>query len=404
MAKTMATTSGAGTPAVGDARQADHVTFVSRAVALPAMLQALRETVPPATGVLSAYIDTSPERSIGRAYLIGFRDRTREIREQLPKTQVAEFDGAVTRAEEILLRAYSPGHPGIAVFAASDEQYAFAAPLLNRPTESVLYGAQPVIAPLAAAVDDLERVVVLLFDKERARIFLVFMGEIEAQLSLFDDVPGKQKTGDWFALSQKRYARHHEDHVRRHAKRVIAALLHELAHHSFDRLLIGGPPEAIAMLEDHLPRRLRTHLSGSLPLELFASDAEVLASVRTALVEIERRDERTAVRALIDSAGSPRVALGPDAVLRALSEGRVHQLLLVDASLGEARECPGCGLLSQSDGPCPRCGAAPGVVADMRELAIRAALNQDARVDIVTGEAAALLASHGGIAARTRWA
>lgn len=371
--------------------------------AIPAVLQALRETAAPAGGVLSAFVDTSPERSIGQAYLIAFRDRVKAIREELPKARRAHFDAAAAQAEAVITRSFSPGHPGLAVFASGDEAYVFAAPLPKRPLETVRFGEQPVVAPLEAAVDDFERAAVLLFDKERARLFTVYLGEIEERHSLFDEVPGKQKTGGWFALSQKRYERHHEDHVLRHAKRAIAALLDELGRHPFDRLLIGGPDEAIALLEDHLPRRLRVRLAGTLALELFASDADVLAAARNALEEIERRHEAAAVRKLLDDAGSPRVALGSDATLPALSEGRVHQLLVINGSLGDARECPACGLLTPHDDPCSRCGAATQAVADLRERAVAVAIDSGARVEVVSGEASDLLALHGGIGARTRW-
>ncbi len=370
--------------------------------AIPEILKLLRETAPPKSGVLSAYLDTSPERSIGQAWMLGFRDRTKAIRAQLPKTERDGFDAAVALAEAIS-RSSSPGAPGLAVFASNAEEYAFAAPLPKRPAESVHFGELPVLVPLEAAVDDAERVAILLFDKETARLFTIFMGEIEARHTLFDEVPGKQKTGGWFALSQGRYARHHEDHVRRHAKRTIAALLAELGRHPFDRLLIGGPDEAIALLEDHLPRPLRLRLAGALTLELFASDAEVLAAARGPLEEIERRQEAEAVRALLDDAGSPRVVLGREATLLALSEGRVHQLYILNSSLGAARECPACGLLTLHEDLCSRCGTATRAVADLVERAVASAIDQGARIEIIAPETTDLVALHGGMAARTRW-
>ena len=316
---------------------------------------------------------------------------------------IARFDAAVAQAEAVLTRAFSPGHPGLAIFASGDEAYVFAVPLPKRPPEVVRFGEQPVLAPLEAAVDDFERVAVLLFDKEQARFFTILLGEIEARHSLFDDVPGKQKTGDWFALSQKRYERHHEDHVLRHAKRSIAVLLDELERHPFDRLLIGGPDEAIALLEDHLPRRLQARLSGTLALELFARDDDVLAAARDTLQEVERRHEAEAVRKLLDDVGSPRVTLGPDATLPALSDGRVHQLFIVNRYLGPMRECPACGRMTRREDPCSRCGTATRRVPDLRERAIAAAIDSGARIEFVSPETTNQVPLHGGIGARTRW-
>jgi peptide chain release factor subunit 1 len=372
-------------------------------LALPGILQTLHETAAPLGGVLSAFVDTAPERSIGQAFLIGFRDRAKAIRVEVPHAHHSRFDAAVAQAEDILARAFSPGHPGLAIFASGDEAYVFAVPLPKRPTEIVRFREQPVLAPLEAAVDDFERVAVLLFDKERARHFTIFLGEIEARHSLFDEVPGKQKTGNWFALSQKRYERHHEDHVLRHAKRAIAVLLDELERHPFDRLLIGGPDEALALLEDHLPRRLQARLSGTLALELFASDDDVLTAARDALQEVERRHEAEAVRKLLDDVGLPRVTLGPDATLPALSDGRVHQLFIVNRYLGAMRECPACGRMTLREDPCSRCGTATRRVPDLRERAIAAAIDSGARIEFISPETTNEAPLHGGIGARTRW-
>jgi hypothetical protein len=371
--------------------------------ALPAILQALREVDPPAGGVLSAFVDTSLPRSIGHASLIGFRDRIKTIRQDLDDARRPAFEAAVAQAEDVIARSYAPGHPGIAVFASGEPAYLFAVPLPTPPPEAVVFGERPVLVPLEAAIDDAERAAVLLFDKERAQLCTIFLGALEERHTLVDEVPGKQKTGGWFALSQTRYARHHEDHVLRHAKRTIAAVLSELERHPFDRLLIGGPDEAIALLEEHLPRRLRLRLAGKLPLELFVSDADILAATRPALEAIERRHEADAVRKLLDDAGSPRVVLGPDTTLPALSDGRVHQLFILNRELGTGRACPTCGRLTVGEGTCARCGTTTQIVPDLRERAVALALDDGARVDLVSGEAANLLAAHGGIGARIRW-
>ena len=180
-----------------------------------------------------------------------------------------------------------------------------------------------------------------------------FSARSRSEKAFTDDVPGKQDSGGWFGLAQKRYERHREDHLLRHAKRTIAALLRELQRHPFDRLLIGGPDEPVALLEDHLPRPLRVRRAGALRVELFASDGDVLAAAREAMLEVERREEVQAVRGLLEAAGSLRVALGPEAVLPAISDGRVHQLFLGDGFGGAGAECPACGALLPSTGDLP---------------------------------------------------
>ena len=97
------------------------------------------------------------------------------------------------------------------------------------------------------------------------------------------------------------------------------------------------------------------------------------------------------------------VALGLGATLAALNEGRVHRLFLADAWSPVGAECAACGALVPGVGPCPTCGAPTEPVADLRGRVIERALEVGAKLEFVSGEAAALLAVHGGIGAWTRY-
>jgi hypothetical protein len=381
----------------------DGRTTATNVHAIPAVLEALRDTPPPSGGVLSIYLDTSPDREAGQAYLLRYRDRCKRLRGLLPPAEHEAFGAAAAQGERYLAEELAPGKPGIAVFASGRPGYLYAVPLPARPGEHIRWGALPEIAPLQAAIDDHERVAVLLFDKERARLFTIYLGAIEAQQTMVDEVPGKQATGGWFALSQSRYARHHEDHVLRHAKRAIAALMATLRTRSFDRLLLGGPPEALALLQQHLPRPLRARLAGTLTLELFATDAEVLRAAREAADALERQGEVAAVTELVDAATAPHTALGLAATLAALNEGRVHRLVMADSFTGTGGQCETCGRLGAGRDRCDVCGTEPLVVEDLCESVVTHALDQGASLEIVGGDAAALLHLHGGIGAWTRY-
>ncbi|MBI3964442.1 MAG: hypothetical protein HY329_02315 [Chloroflexi bacterium] len=371
---------------------------------LPRVLERLYQRTPTANGVLSAYLSLTPTPGAQRPHLLLFRDGCKMIRGNLPVAEREVFDGVATKAERYLEEELVPSHPGLALFVASDDARCEAVPLPEAPNETVVWDDRPHLAPLQELLDDYERVAVLLFDKERARLFTIFLGELEYQESIEDEVPGKQATGDWYALSQTRYARHHEDHVLRHAKRAIAMTMAALRARPFERLLVGGPAEAVALLKHHLPRPLRARLAGTLRLEVFASDAEVLEVALRAAAEIERRREVELVRELVDAATTPHVALGLDATLAALRDGRVHALIVAtDGFSAKGRECRTCGrLVSDVDG-CPFCGGPTHSLADLRERLIEVARAQSAKTELVSGEAAGILVEHGGVGSWTRY-
>lgn len=372
-------------------------------IAPPTALETLRQAAPPGGRVLSVYLDTAPDRVEGQAYLLAYRDGCKALRASLPAEERESFDAAAERVERFLVDVFTPTSPGVAIFSAPAGSYFFVVPLPNRPAEGLSWSDTPRLAPLQGVLDEYERIAVALFDKERARLLTIFLGSIESRRAFTDPVPGKQATGDWFGLSQSRYARHHEDHVRRHVKRTVDALLALLRERPFDRLILGGPEEALAMLRQHLPRPLRARLAGTINVELFASDQEVLRAAKPVAEAAERQAELEMVTELIDAATASHTALGLDETLTALNAGRVHLLLMADDFSAGGAQCPSCGWLAPTAIPCPACRTPMRTLADLRSAIVQSALAQGAKVEEVVGPAADRLLAHGGIGAWTRF-
>jgi peptide subunit release factor 1 (eRF1) len=352
---------------------------------------------------LSVYLDTSPPRIRGQAYLLSFRDRCRALRAAVGGEDMDAFEAARERAEHYLVDQFVPHSPGVAIFAAGGSEEIMVVPLPSAPPDRVIWSAKPSIAPLEAMLDEHERLAVVLFDTERARVFSVFLGAIESQQEFIDPVPGKQATGGWFGLEQTGFARHREDHLRRHAERTVRAVMALLRKHSFDRLLLAGPDEAVAVLRHELPRPLRARLAGSLALPLFASDADVLVATVQAAESIERRTEEHLVDELLEAAATPQVVIGLAGTLNALADGRVHMLLVADSFEEIGGACSTCGRLVPDERSCPACGAVTDRLASLHEAVVEQALAQGAKIETVSGTAAARLQEHGGIAAWTRF-
>lgn len=87
-------------------------------IAVPAALRTLPDAFAPGEYVLSIYLETGPQRMDGPAYLLAYRDGCKALRAALPPDEQAAFAAAATQAEYYLTDAYSPGSPGLALFAA----------------------------------------------------------------------------------------------------------------------------------------------------------------------------------------------------------------------------------------------------------------------------------------------
>ena len=89
--------------------------------------------------------------------------------------------------------------------------------------------------------------------------------------------------------------------------------------------------------------------------------------------------------------------------LDALADGRVYLLVLADDFDEAGAYCPSCGHLVRDHSRCPACGSSIVAVAHLREPLVQQALAQGARIEMVSGAAAARLDQHGGIGAWTRF-
>lgn len=357
------------------------------------------EALPQNSPVLSMFVDASPSRVDGGAFLVAFRAGVQQVRNGLEEADRPAFDASAAALERYINSPFVPPARGFAGYAAPERDPIVVA-LPFAPMDEVVWTDRPVIEPLVQALDDHERVAVVLIDKERTRFFTIALGEIEERQSFIDEVDGKHAGGGWHGLAQKRFARHHEDQVLRHVKRTAGLLVDELRKHPYDRLFIGGADEAVSLLRHHLPKPVAQRFTGSVRLELFASDAEVL-SVSLALAEqAERAAELEAVREVME-ANDTHALVGLENSLQALFTGRVSRLLVSDLVPRAGRVCDDCGRLT-SMRPCPICMGETSEIPDLRERAIERAVQLGARIDIVHGEAAATLIERGGVAAWTR--
>jgi peptide subunit release factor 1 (eRF1) len=243
-------------------------------------------------------------------------------------------------------------------------------------------------------------------DKERARLFTVFLGEIEETDALADLVPGKHDQG---GLSQTHYQRHHEVHVHWHLKGVAQRLAQLFRLHRFDRLILAGPEEATSGLRRLLPRVLAQRLVAVVPGKLAASDAQILEQTLEIERGAERQVEERLLAELIDQAGPAGPAtLGIRPTLDALWADTVQTLVIAHRDAVAGSECPNCERLDAGRvDACPACGTAMRPVHDLLHRAMQHARAQAASVEVVHGAAARRLLDAGaglGAFLRYRWA
>ena len=202
--------------------------------------------------VLSVYLDLDPQRQARHAYRIVLEDLAKEIRSRLDRKERAAFEADVMRVQE-WLDEHAPRGNGVALFSSEPRKFFQAHWLPIRVQDHLAWDLTPDVAPLLEVADEYERYAVALVEKDRARLFSVFMGAIEESDGLRDEeVPPRHDQG---GVSQSHFQHHHDLHVLWHLKRVAGRLAALFRSRPFDRLILAGPEDVISELRPLLRTR-----------------------------------------------------------------------------------------------------------------------------------------------------
>jgi hypothetical protein len=274
------------------------------------------------------------------------------------------------------------------------------------------------VRPLLAALDEDERTIVVLIDKERARFFRVFLGQIAEIEDIEDVTPARHRqlggawgypsSSDWVrgGWAETGRARHEEMHVHWHARRTVDTLADLAGQERVDRILAGGTPEVVAEFKRLLPKALRGRIAGEVRAPLYAPVSTVLTAVQAVSEEVERAGEERLIADLLEEIGTGRAVAGPAAVVDAVCDGRVYALVFAAGLNLAGARCLNCAnlTLDVETANCPACGGALQQEPDLTEVLALRVLAQGGRIEEVRGPAAERLSPHAGIIALVRYA
>lgn len=289
---------------------------------------------------------------------------------------------------------------GLALYSCSgaglSQQVTLSQPIRDRVT----VGPSPYLLPLEAQLELAETFCTALVDREKARVLISSLGEIEEISHLLDEVPGRHDQGGW---AQARLQRHVEDHVQRHLKHVAGVLLQVQQRRGFDHLVLAGAEETLGELEKELHDYVRRRILARVSMPVTAPAEQVLGRALALERELEQRRERQVVERVISeaSAGTGRAVLGLDQTLAALEASRVEVLVVSNDLRASGVRCPSCGHLARSGHRCELCRSATVPVPDMAEEAMESALRQRCRVEALADPGG--LQAGGGIGALLRF-
>lgn len=332
-----------------------------------------------------------------------------EVPEDLQRRVISTLDVSTNRA------------PTVALFADRDAVEVMTVPMelpvIDPQTGHVeaRYG-EPYLTPLLLALDEQERYAAILVDRDRARTFEVFLGEIEEVDWATREPSGieaeglqlpKQAFPDYIPsrddAAKDRATDRTREWMRRFYDEVAGNLSRMIVDRGIDRLLLLGPEREVAMFENLLPTAVSERVAAkttSLP-DPEASPPAVLEKLRPTLRRLE--EERT--RAIVDRVKDEGVR-SVDACLTALQHGRLHTVVAAWGQETTVFENEETGVVATSEEEVRGATGGKGMVRTrpLVEVLPRLANDFGARLTFVRGsEGDRVVRELGGIGGLPRW-
>jgi peptide subunit release factor 1 (eRF1) len=353
----------------------------------------------PDSCILSLYvnIDQSNAANLNRGFITQIENLFRRMAEDKNLNHRERLEAECKRALAFL-NDYSAKGKGLVIFSDSKQDFWWQRDLqVGVPTEG-RWSQKLWVRPLLELVEDQDRFVVVLTDKQRARLLTVDATGMEQHAEILSDVPNKHATtGTDHIMSQTQMQRDHTEHVKAHMHRVIDELTNIVDRRNLSRLIIGGPVEATSVLTNELPKRFQQMIIGTIAVPLDTNGERLSNELRKVQQQTEDENEARMVESLITAAmKGDRAVLGISDTLSAIQQQRVYRLIVAHDYHIEGKECSSCHMLVvDGDAKCPFCGGDLEPAPDLINRASHRVIEQAGKVQIVSGAAADKLAGTG---------
>ncbi|MCS7012427.1 MAG: VLRF1 family aeRF1-type release factor [Chloroherpetonaceae bacterium] len=385
-----------------------------------------------ADNFLSIYADINPAKpeNLGGAWKKRIKSSLKDltaIREPQGKHDQPLYDKVLE-----LIEAERPEARTLALFAYRDARGTLHYERLDLQIElpvinvanghvEVRYG-RPYLTPLWFAVDEYERVGILVLDEQRWRIFEVYLGEVREDRDIFASIDAERwaklrHESELFSMSvqalrsgrrferlsaKDRAAARLSDWLQSFYKNVKILLERFVDERRIERLVMLGEEWQVSHFESYLSPRLLSKLIAKRPLWQEAREASAQAiwkKVEPEIVAYERAKELQLLEQIKNQPG----IWGVDPVLDALQLGRVRLWVLPWHLDQTVWYCPDDQYLAATKDIADRLCQQP-IQVSIKDYAFEVASTYGTDIDFVCGEAETrLLKEMGGMAALLRW-
>jgi peptide subunit release factor 1 (eRF1) len=343
--------------------------------------------------VLSAYVavEVDPGNRAPRTHAASLMHTIRPLTE----------DGTLGHAARVSLRAdierieeasqHEGWKPGTtAIFACSGARFYEEVALPRTIRDRAVADATPFTRPMLAVLDEYHRACVVVIDRESARLWELYQGELRETGKLEDESVRKAAYAGFHGLEEHGARNRAAELAKRHFRHVATELGSLCGAAGSELLIVGGHREELSPFIEMLPSALRTRVAGSFTVDPHTATRTTIRDAAAAIVErFERDEERERVTKVLETAaaGGP-AALGLERCLWAGSVAAVDLLLVQEDAVAPGVVCPEGHWLAPAGATCPVCGARTRDTPDVIDELVEAVIDAGGAIEHVEAETA----------------
>jgi len=339
----------------------------------------------------SLFLDTDKSRQTKKEIAVSFKNLFSDGRNRLEAMDLSKAKkGSLLLDLEKISRFGAQSLPawsaaGLAIFACTGGKLWEELALPRAPRNHLVFDRALYVRPLTSMLDEYRRICALLLDRQEARWYGLFMGEISLLDSLKSEVPSRVREGGWKGYESKRIERHIDAHLHDHFKKASQKTFDLFKKSPFDWLFVRCKDEYRSDFEPLLHPYLKERLKGWLRTDSNNSEDKILKQSLEMERSLKAEEEAALAQSLVSELEKGgRAVSGVKEVLRRLNIWEVQSLVLSRLFAAEGRICPKCHYLYVDELRCPVCQVKTEKVQDIVHESVHAALDKKIQVRYVT--------------------
>jgi peptide chain release factor subunit 1 len=342
--------------------------------------------------VVSLYLGIAPGRH-GRGAIRTKADSLLHSLRSLAEDRSLDRDARVSLRADIerieeLVAAERVGAGTLAVFACSGARLLEVVRLPRAIRDRIMVDATPWVRPMLAILDQYHRCCVLVVDRESARVWELYLGELRDAGQLVGRAPRNRAYAGWRGLAERPVRNKADELSRRHFREVAVALDRLFRADRYEVLAVGGHEHELPGFLEFLPGSLRERVAGTFSIDPHTATAATVRPRAEALLDHYELDEqRRLVAEVLETAASGGLAtVGLEACLWAGSVAAVRALLAQDGAVAPGVVCDASGWFATSGGACPLCGRPTRRTPDVLDELVEAVIDEGGSIHHVRAD------------------